>query len=127
MPTTDDPTTEPWFTSRWRPAIAWLYFVVCACDFIFFPVMSAVFYANHGQFTEWKPLTLQGGGLFHMSMGAIIGVSAWQRTQEKLASFSGPMGGGMIGSVQTDSVTSTSSTKTVTPAADQAGKSSRAD
>jgi hypothetical protein len=29
-------------------------------------------------------LTLQGAGLFHIAMGAIIGVAAWGRTQEKL-------------------------------------------
>jgi hypothetical protein len=32
----------------------------------------------------WTPLTLQGGGLYHIAMGAIIGVSAYGRTQEKL-------------------------------------------
>jgi hypothetical protein len=34
--------------------------------------------------TQWQPLTLQGAGLFHIAMGAIIGVAAWGRTQEKL-------------------------------------------
>jgi len=35
---------------------------------------------------------LQGAGLFHLSMGAIIGVAAFGRTQEKLA---GANNGGM--------------------------------
>lgn len=38
-----------------------------------------------GNTTQWSPLTLQGAGLFHMAMGAIIGVAAFGRTQEKLA------------------------------------------
>ena len=38
----------------------------------------------HQPVTAWQPITLQGAGLFHLSMGAIIGVAAWGRTQEKL-------------------------------------------
>lgn len=34
----------------------------------------------------WSPLTLQGGGLFHLSMGAIVGFHVWGRTQEKIRS-----------------------------------------
>jgi hypothetical protein len=33
---------------------------------------------------ELEPLTLQGAGLFHMAMGAILGIAAYGRTQEKL-------------------------------------------
>ena len=35
--------------------------------------------------TQWQPLTLQGGGLVHVAFGAIIGVTAFGRTKEKLA------------------------------------------
>jgi hypothetical protein len=42
--------------------------------------------------TAWQPITLQGAGLFHLSMGAIIGIAAFGRTQEKLA---GAHNGGM--------------------------------
>jgi hypothetical protein len=42
--------------------------------------------------SAWQPITLQGAGLFHLSMGAIIGVAAFGRTQEKLA---GANNGGM--------------------------------
>jgi hypothetical protein len=34
--------------------------------------------------TQWNPLTLQGAGLFHIAMGAVLGLAAWGRTQEKL-------------------------------------------
>lgn len=34
----------------------------------------------------WAPLTVQGGSIFHVSFGAIIGVYVWGRTKEKEAS-----------------------------------------
>jgi hypothetical protein len=40
--------------------------------------------AANDAFRQWQPLTLQGAGLFHMAMGAVLGLSAWGRTQEKL-------------------------------------------
>lgn len=41
-----------------------------------------------GNVTEaWSPLTLQGAGLFHLAMGAILGVTAWSRGQEKMTAF----------------------------------------
>jgi hypothetical protein len=33
----------------------------------------------------WQPLTLQGGGLVHIAFGAILGISAYTRGQEKIA------------------------------------------
>jgi hypothetical protein len=39
----------------------------------------------HVPITQWNPLTLQGAGLFHIAMGAVLGISAFGRTQEKLA------------------------------------------
>jgi hypothetical protein len=42
--------------------------------------------------TQWQPITLQGAGLFHIAMGAVLGLAAWGRTQEKLG---GANNGGM--------------------------------
>jgi hypothetical protein len=40
---------------------------------------------DHGQInSQWQPLTLQGAGLFHIAMGAVLGIAAYGRTQEKL-------------------------------------------
>jgi len=77
---------EDWMNSKWRPAMGWMYMVVCTCDFVLFPILWSVLQSiSHGQVTsQWQPLTLQGAGLFHLAMGAIIGVSAYGRTQEKL-------------------------------------------
>jgi len=86
MSTKDEKQQEHWMTTKWRPMMGWLYMLVCFMDFIGFPVLWSLLQAHdHGTVTsQWQPLTLQGGGLFHMAMGAIIGISAYGRTQEKL-------------------------------------------
>lgn len=77
---------ETWFTKRWRPAMAWSYMVICLFDFIVAPILWSILQASYkGNVTEaWTPLTLQGAGLFHLAMGAILGVTAWSRGQEKM-------------------------------------------
>jgi len=53
---------------------------------IVFPVLWSLLQAvTHSPITQWNPLTLQGAGLFHIAMGAVLGISAFGRTQEKLA------------------------------------------
>jgi hypothetical protein len=78
---------EDWMNTKWRPMMGWMYMVVCMADFVLFPVLWSLIQAVHGGqvATQWQPITLQGAGLFHMAMGAIIGVAAFGRTQEKLA------------------------------------------
>ena len=77
---------ESWMNSKWRPAMGWMYMLVCITDFVIFPILWSVLQAvNQGSVTsQWQPLTLQGAGLFHIAMGAIVGVTAWSRGQEKL-------------------------------------------
>lgn len=76
---------EDWMNSKWRPMMGWIYMVTCVTDFILFPVMWSILQASLKQpITPWQPITLQGAGLFHLAMGAIIGVAAYGRTQEKL-------------------------------------------
>jgi hypothetical protein len=51
-----------------------------------FPVLWSLLQAmTHQPITQWNPLTLQGAGLFHLAMGAVLGIAAFGRTQEKLA------------------------------------------
>ena len=84
---------EDWMNSKWRPMMGWIYMLTCVTDFIIFPILWAMLQAALKQpVTAWQPITLQGAGLFHLSMGAIIGVAAFGRTQEKLA---GANNGGM--------------------------------
>jgi len=77
---------EDWMNSKWRPAMGWMYMLVCTTDFVLFPVLwSLVQVVGGGEVrTQWNPITLQGAGLFHMAMGAILGIAAYGRTQEKL-------------------------------------------
>jgi hypothetical protein len=81
---------EDWMNSKWRPMMGWMYMVVCICDFVLFPILWSLVQALHGGRveTQWSPITLNGAGLFHMAMGAILGIAAYGRTQEKLGGVS---------------------------------------
>jgi hypothetical protein len=77
---------EDWMNSKWRPMMGWMYMLVCTMDFVGFPILWSLLQSiSHGAVNvQWQPLTLQGAGLFHIAMGAVIGISAYGRTQEKL-------------------------------------------
>jgi hypothetical protein len=77
---------EDWMNSKWRPMMGWMYMAVCSADFIVFPVLwSVVQVIGGGEVrTQWQPITLQGAGLFHIAMGAVLGIAAYGRTQEKM-------------------------------------------
>jgi len=77
---------EDWMNSKWRPMMGWMYMVVCIADFVIFPILwSLVQTIGDGKVeSQWMPITLQGAGLFHIAMGAILGIAAYGRTQEKL-------------------------------------------
>ena len=77
---------EDWMNSKWRPMMGWLYMAVCAFDFVLFPILWSLLHAimHTTTITQWQPLTLQGAGLFHIAMGAVLGIAALGRTQEKL-------------------------------------------
>lgn len=76
---------EDWANRKWRPYTAWTYLVICIFDFILAPVMTFYFFGGtgHASYLQWQPITLVGSGLFHIAMGAIIGVTAWQRGEER--------------------------------------------
>ena len=77
-----------WMNTKWRPMMGWMYMAVCLFDFMLAPILWSVLQAlgNHGHVeTQWQPLTLQGAGLFHVAMGAVLGIAAYGRTQEKLS------------------------------------------
>ena len=76
---------EDWMNSKWRPMMGWMYMVVCFMDMVIFPVAWSLLQTLLKQpITQWQPLTLQGAGLFHIAMGAVLGIAAYGRTQEKL-------------------------------------------
>jgi len=84
---------EHWVKSYWRPAMGWLYMLICFMDFVGFPLISMflpVFFKKDGinaGYVAWQSLTLSNGGLIHLAFGAILGVAAFSRGQEKLAAL----------------------------------------
>jgi len=84
---------EDWMSKKWRPMMAIMYMVCCIADFTIFPILFTVVQfwetqAVNDAFRQWNPITLHGGGFFHIAMGAVLGVSAFGRTQEKIAASS---------------------------------------
>lgn len=77
-----------WINNKWRPAMGWLYMLTCFFDFVIFPILWSILQTlQGGQVTsQWQPLTLQGAGLYHIAMGAVLGIAAYGRTKEKLDS-----------------------------------------
>jgi hypothetical protein len=94
-----------WLRSLWRPIAALVYLSICVFDFIVAPyfvqaqphdlaeIFKYVLQMPVEQQSEalnimmnkgnWQSLTLQGGGLFHIAFGAILGAAAWTRGMEK--------------------------------------------
>ena len=81
-----DQKAEHWLNDKWRPMMGWMYMAICTFDFMVAPILWSLLQAkDHGVVnSQWQPLTLQGAGLFHLAMGAVLGISAYGRTQEKL-------------------------------------------
>ena len=79
-----------WINKKWRPAMGWVYMMTCTMDFVVFPILWSLLQAlSNGQVTsQWQPLTLQGAGLYHIAMGAVLGIAAYGRTKEKVAGTS---------------------------------------
>lgn len=69
-----------WLQTYWRPLMALTYTFICIWDFFAAPIFFQIVSGNG---LQWKPLTLEGSGIFHASMGAIVGVAAWTRGIEK--------------------------------------------
>ena len=89
----DEPNkpTEDFATAKWRPFMGWTYMAICFFDFVIGPVMNVAFsIITKTPLVPWKSLTLDNGGLFHLAMGAVLGVAAYGRTQEKVAKIETP-------------------------------------
>ncbi len=75
----------------WRPAMGWAYVIICFFDFVIFPILwtLAQFKEKVIDLQQWVPITMSGAGMFHIAMGAVLGVAAWSRGQEKMAAANG--------------------------------------
>ena len=81
-----DKESQDWINKKWRPAMGWMYMLTCFADFVIFPILWSLLQAmSKGTVTsQWQPLTLQGAGLYHIAMGAVLGIAAYGRTKEKI-------------------------------------------
>jgi len=80
---------QDFINTQWRPMMAWLYMMTCAFDFLVAPVLWPIFQAATAvaEVKPWLPITLQGAGLYHLAMGAILGITSWQRSQERISAM----------------------------------------
>jgi hypothetical protein len=81
-----DKDAQDWINKKWRPVMGWVYMLTCTMDFVIFPILWSLLQAlSKGSVTsQWQPLTLQGAGLYHIAMGAVLGIAAYGRTKEKV-------------------------------------------
>jgi hypothetical protein len=85
-----DKDATDWINKKMRPMMGWIYMLTCTMDFVVFPILWSLLQSlSHGSVTsQWQPLTLQGAGLYHIAMGAVLGIAAYGRTKEKVAGVS---------------------------------------
>ena len=75
---------------HWRDWAGLVYLFICLIDFFVAPLVWNLMMADHCAthdcaaegVTRWVPLTLQGGAMFHLSFGAILGATAWRKKDE---------------------------------------------
>ena len=78
-----------WIDTKWRPVMGWVYIGICSFDFLIAPILWSILQAtyNGSVTTQWDPITLRGAGLFHLAMGAVLGITSYGRTREKMANI----------------------------------------
>ncbi len=80
---------DNWMQRNWRSGMAIQYLVVCLFDFMIAPILTWLYsYVTSTPIVVWVPLTIQGGSMYHLSMGAICGVTSWSKSKEKIAQAS---------------------------------------
>lgn len=95
---------DSWIGILWKPAAAIIYLLICLFDFVVVPVYMGLWAPKlheiimaikdlpadaqivvlNLELAPWEPLTLKGGGLFHVAFGAILGATVWTRGQERV-------------------------------------------
>ena len=86
---------EQLYQRIWRPLCAFTYIIIILFDFIVFPIYKEINkdisgYSEKVQIEmvkkeEYTPMTLKGGGMFHLAMGALLTGAAVTRGLEKKA------------------------------------------
>jgi hypothetical protein len=75
-----------WLRTHWRPMMAVVYMIIILFDFVVAPILWSLIqvWGSGSVALQWTPLTLIAGGVFHAAMGAVLGISAFTRGQEKI-------------------------------------------
>jgi hypothetical protein len=78
---------DDFFQSALRPLLGYCYIVICLFDFVLGPILFNVleFLNTNNAISAYTSVTLQNGGILHLSFGSIIGISSHGRTKEKIA------------------------------------------
>jgi hypothetical protein len=95
--------------SLWRHVMGWIYGAVIILDFIVFPILWNVMqvYEKVPVLTQWAPITLSNGGLFHLAMGAILGVTAWTGSRERMLQMTSDAFGANVANASVTTTTTT--------------------
>lgn len=93
---------EPWY--HWKHVAGYAYILICLVDFVVMPIVLhndrivtrdviieqvvenadlALELIDRNRVYEWSPMTMVGGGLFHISFGAILTGAAVTRGFER--------------------------------------------
>lgn len=109
------PTPEYWYHRIWLPLCSFTYIGICVFDFVLMPIATSVHNsiienrivtelkanpAGQQSFVDdyekglqsnrqWVPLTLGGGGLFHIAFGALLTGGAVTRGMAKKSEVEG--------------------------------------
>lgn len=79
-PNTQSDQDQAYFIKNFREIAGITYIVVCIFDFVLAPILTAIYFGyTKTPYIPWVPLTTMGGGMFHISFGAILGVSSYMR------------------------------------------------
>ena len=73
----------------WRSWAGLVYLFICIVDFFIAPLMwniGMLMMSDEIKMntSRWTPLTLQGGAMFHLSFGAILGATSWNKHKENI-------------------------------------------
>jgi len=75
---------------NWRSWSAIVYLFICIVDFFIAPLLwnlkmeSYCLTHDCEDVSRWIPLTLGGGAMFHLSFGAILGATSFNRHKENI-------------------------------------------
>ncbi len=68
-----------------RPISGYVYLLICFFDFVIFPITWNFLQREAGvEYGQWMPLTLEGGAIFHLAFGGILGIYFHGRSKEKI-------------------------------------------